>query len=211
MRLYADNGERTLALKQYQTCCDVLAADLGVVPEPKTEKLAQAIRTGAESATEDTGSDPGARATEPEALSLPDIPSIAVLPFTNLSTEPEQEYFADGIADDIITTLSKIPKLFIVARDSTFTYRGQSIDVKQVGREQGVRYVGAGHRPVDRRHLGPSSLGRALRLHTRRHLQSAGRHNKKGDDRVTSSVNRGRSSSGLVERNVEHRSLGENH
>jgi adenylate cyclase len=141
MRLYADNGERTLALKQYQTCCDVLAADLGVVPEPKTEKLAQAIRTGAESATEDTGSDPGARATEPEALSLPDIPSIAVLPFTNLSTEPEQEYFADGIADDIITTLSKIPKLFIVARDSTFTYRGQSIDVKQVGREQGVRYV----------------------------------------------------------------------
>ena len=75
------------------------------------------------------------------SLELPDKPSIAVLPFTNMSGDSEQEYFADGISEDIITELSKISKLFVVARNSTFTYKGQAVDVKQVGREQGVRYV----------------------------------------------------------------------
>ena len=74
-------------------------------------------------------------------LPLPDKPSIAVLPFTNMSGDPEQEYFADGISEDIITALSKISKLFVVARNSTFTYKGRAVDVKQVGREQGVRYI----------------------------------------------------------------------
>ena len=76
-----------------------------------------------------------------EPLSLPDKPSIAVLPFENMSGDPEQEYFADGITEDIITALSKITNLFIVARNSTFTYKGQAVDVRRVGREQGVRYV----------------------------------------------------------------------
>ncbi|MCH9049662.1 MAG: adenylate/guanylate cyclase domain-containing protein [Proteobacteria bacterium] len=76
-----------------------------------------------------------------EPLPLPDKPSIAVLPFTNISCDPEQEYFSDGITEDIITALSKIKKLFVVARNSTFTYKGQAVDVKRVGREQGVRYV----------------------------------------------------------------------
>lgn len=74
-------------------------------------------------------------------LSLPDKPSIAVLPFVNMSTDPEQEYFSDGITEDIITALSKISSLLVVARNSTFTYKGRAVDVKQVGREQGVRYV----------------------------------------------------------------------
>jgi adenylate cyclase len=74
-------------------------------------------------------------------LELPDNPSIAVLPFTNMSGDPEQEFFSDGITEDIITALSKIPKLFVVARNSTFTYKGRAVDVKQVGREQGVRYL----------------------------------------------------------------------
>jgi adenylate cyclase len=74
-------------------------------------------------------------------LELPDKPSIAVLPFTNMSGDPEQEFFSDGITEDIITALSKIPKLFVVARNSTFTYKGHAVDVKQVGREQGVRYL----------------------------------------------------------------------
>jgi TolB-like protein len=74
-------------------------------------------------------------------LSLPDKPSIAILPFTNLSDDPEQAYFSDGISEDIITALSKVSKLFVVARNSTFTYRGRAVDVKQVGREQGVKYV----------------------------------------------------------------------
>jgi adenylate cyclase len=74
-------------------------------------------------------------------LPLPDKPSIAILPFTNLSGDPEQEYFSDGISEDIITALSKVSKLFVVARNSTFTYKGRAVDVKQVGREQGVQYV----------------------------------------------------------------------
>ena len=74
-------------------------------------------------------------------LSLPESPSIAVLPFTNMSGDPEQEFFSDGITEDIITTLSKIPTLLVIARNSTFTYKGAAIDVKQVSREQGVRYV----------------------------------------------------------------------
>jgi adenylate cyclase len=77
----------------------------------------------------------------PTTLPLPDKPSIAVLPFTNMSGEPEQEFFADGIAEDIITALSRYPSLFVIARNSSFTYKGRSVDVKQVGRELGVRYV----------------------------------------------------------------------
>jgi len=75
------------------------------------------------------------------ALTLPDKPSIAVLPFQNMSGDPEQEYFADGMVEEIITALSRIRWLFVIARNSTFTYKGRSIDVKQVGRELGVRYV----------------------------------------------------------------------
>src|ERR1700722_15267144 len=74
-------------------------------------------------------------------LSLPDKPSIAVLPFQNISGDPEQEYFADGIVEDIITGLSRTKSLFVIARNSSFTYKGRSFDVGQVGRELGVRYV----------------------------------------------------------------------
>ena len=74
-------------------------------------------------------------------LPLPDKPSIAVLPFANMSGDPEQEYFADGMVEEIITALSRIRWLFVIARNSSFTYKGQAVDVKQVGRELGVRYV----------------------------------------------------------------------
>jgi len=75
------------------------------------------------------------------SLPLPDKPSIAVLPFTNLSGDPEQDYFADGVVEDIITGLSRIKWIFVIARNSSFAYRGKAIDVKQVGRELGVRYI----------------------------------------------------------------------
>ena len=78
-------------------------------------------------------------ATEP--LALPDRPSIAVLPFTNMSGDPARDYFADGMTEDIITELSRFRWLFVIARNSTFTYRDRAVDVKQVGRELGVRYV----------------------------------------------------------------------
>jgi adenylate cyclase len=74
-------------------------------------------------------------------LPLPDKPSIAVLPFANMSGDPEQEYFADGMVEEIITALSRLRRLFVIARNSSFTYKGQAIDVKRVGRELGVRYV----------------------------------------------------------------------
>src|SRR5438105_2157158 len=79
-------------------------------------------------------------AAQPQ-LALPDKPSVAVLPFTNMSGDPEQEFVSDGVAEDVITALSRYPSLFVIARNSSFTYKGRTVDVKQVGRELGVRYV----------------------------------------------------------------------
>jgi adenylate cyclase len=88
----------------------------------------------------------------PDMLSLPNKPSIAVLAFTNMSGDPEQEYFSDGIADDIITELSRISSFFVIARNSSFAYKGRSVDVRQVARELGVRYIleGSVRRRADR-------------------------------------------------------------
>src|SRR5205823_6607882 len=76
-----------------------------------------------------------------QPLALPDKPSIAVLPFENMSGDPEQGYFADGMVEEIITALSRFRSLFVIARNSSFTYKGKAVDIKQVGRELGVRYV----------------------------------------------------------------------
>jgi adenylate cyclase len=75
------------------------------------------------------------------SLPLPDNPSIAVLPFANMSGDPEQEYFSDGMSEDIITSLSQLPNIFVIARNSSFTYRGKSVNVQQVSRELGVKYI----------------------------------------------------------------------
>jgi TolB-like protein len=83
----------------------------------------------------------GAAQSGRPALPLPDKPSIAVLPFQNMSGDPEQEYFADGIVEEIITALSRFRQLFVIARNSSFTYKGRAVDVKHVGRELGVRYL----------------------------------------------------------------------
>src|SRR5258705_6554290 len=83
----------------------------------------------------------GTSSIHPQALPLPDKPSIAVLPFQNMSGDPEQEYFADGMVEDIITGLSRSKSLFVIARSSSFTYKGKAVDIKQIGRELGVRYV----------------------------------------------------------------------
>ena len=95
---------------------------------------------------------PGRSAEAAKPPALPDKPSIAVLPFQNMSSDPEQEYFADGIVEDIITALSRYHALFVIARNSSFTYKGRAVDVKQVGRELGVRYVleGSVRRVLDR-------------------------------------------------------------
>jgi adenylate cyclase len=112
---------------------DLAFEDIG---EQKLKNIARPVRayrvvTATSPAMPQPGSDPP----------LPDKPSIAVLPFANLSGDPEQEYFVDGMVEEIITALSRIRWLFVIARNSSFTYKGQAIDVKQVGRELGVRYV----------------------------------------------------------------------
>ncbi len=98
-------------------------------------------------------------------FTIPDYPSIAVLPFTVMSADPEQEFFSDGISEDIITALSKISRILVVARNSTFTYKGKAVDVKQVSREQGVRYVleGSVRKAGDRRACHRDSRGRGGR------------------------------------------------
>jgi TolB-like protein len=130
-------GERDQALRHYEACRRALKEELDVEPESETVRLYEVLsgRTG--------------RAEAPTAVAfvggsvidIRDKPTIAVLPFTNMSGDPAQEFFSDGVSEDIITALSKLSKLFVVARNSTFIYKGRAIDVRQVGREQGVRYV----------------------------------------------------------------------
>lgn len=88
-----------------------------------------------------TGNSPNETIPQTSPLALPDKPSVAVLPFTNLSGDPEQEYFAEGMVEDIVAGLSRIKWLFVIARRSSFTYKGKDLDVKQIGRELGVRYL----------------------------------------------------------------------
>ncbi len=117
-----DNGTRQAIIRTYNRRGYQFVADVNENPE-----------------NED--SDSGYLPTAQDILSLPDKPSIAVLPFANLSGDSTQEHFADGLTDEIITALSRIPGLFVIANNSVMTYKGRAVDVRQVGREQGVRYV----------------------------------------------------------------------
>jgi len=98
---------------------------------------------------------------------LPDKPSIAVLPFANFSGDPEQGYFADGMVDEVITALSRIPWLFVIARTSTFSYRDKAVDIRQVGYELGVRYVleGSVRREADRVRIMPQLIDASTGAH----------------------------------------------
>ena len=109
--------------------------DLG---EQRVKNIARPVRVYR---VRDIGTSDHPSSLAQSSLPLPDKPSVAVLPFTNMSADPEQEFFADGIAEDAITALSRYPSLFVIARNSCFTYKGRAVDVKQVGRELGVRYV----------------------------------------------------------------------
>jgi TolB-like protein/regulator of sirC expression with transglutaminase-like and TPR domain len=136
MRLYAEKGKRAQALKQYQTLETVLRSEIDAEPDVNTRSLYEEIQSN-ESQIPTSGKPDSAEA----APALPDIPSVAVLPFENLSGESEQEYFSDGITDDLITALSNVRAFFVIDRGSSFTYKGRAVDVKEVGRELGVHYV----------------------------------------------------------------------
>ena len=110
--------------------------------EQQVKNIARPVRVHRVVLGERPGSsEPAMGRSNKPSLALPDKPSIAVLPFQNMSGDPEQEYFADGMVEEITTALSRIRWLFVIARNSSFTYKGRSVDVKQVGRELGVRYV----------------------------------------------------------------------
>jgi TolB-like protein len=150
MQAYSEAGENALALQHYAVCCELLEAELGIAPGHEIEALRQRILAEASNAaparvTGDSGNRnelrPNDESLVPKAPPLPEKPSIAVLPFANLSGYREQEYFADGMVEEIITALSRFRQLFVIARNSSFTYKGRAVDVKQVGSELGVRYV----------------------------------------------------------------------
>jgi len=115
--------------------------DLGEQQVKNIARPVRVYRVGPRPSRPPAGETPAVQPGTPPALPLPDKPSIAVLPFANMSGDPEQEYFADGMVEEIITALSRIRWLFVIARNSSFTYKGQAIDVKQIGRELGVRYL----------------------------------------------------------------------
>ena len=151
MELYAAQGRHAAALRQYEQLRETLARELDTRPEPETDALVRRIR--------DDRRGPGRPVVEPLSVDsdgrmpaearpspdppppVPETPSIVVLPFQNLSADPEQEYFSDGIVEEITTALSRFRSLFVISRNSAFTYKGRAVDVRQVGRELGVRYL----------------------------------------------------------------------
>jgi TolB-like protein/Tfp pilus assembly protein PilF len=141
MRLYAEVGDIAAALRQYDTCRATLKRELDIAPSPETEVLHRQIR--GQSTMRPGGDRAAVSATDTPQPSTASTskPSVAVLPFRNLSGDPEQQYFSDGITEDIITELSRFHSLFVIARHSSFQFRDKTMDVKETGRELGVEYV----------------------------------------------------------------------
>lgn len=139
----ADPGGILISAKVHSEVEGKIGATFDDRGEQQVKNIARSVRAyavgvvGVSSTRTDTLSTVGAS----KPLPLPDKPSIAVLPFQNMSGDPEQEYFADGMVEEIITALSRFKSLFVIARNSSFTYKGRAVDVKQVGRELGVRYL----------------------------------------------------------------------
>jgi len=140
----AEPGGICISSFAYEQVRGKVAVDFDDLGEQRLKNIARPVRVYATKSSGHTGKTASMAFSQPEALKplpLPDKPSIAVLPFQNMSGDPEQEYFSDGIVEDIITALSRFKSLFVIARNSSFTYKRKPIDVKQVGRELGVRYV----------------------------------------------------------------------
>ena len=131
----SDDAYRQIRSKIEIACDDLGPQTLKNIAEPMR---AWRVRLGGQGTAT---AQPAPHARQALALALPEKPSIAVLPFQNMSGDAEQDYFADGMVEEIITALSRFKSLFVIARNSSFTYKGKAVDVKQVGRELGVRYV----------------------------------------------------------------------
>ena len=166
----ATPGAICLSEDTYKQIKGKLEIDVSDMGEQQLKNIAQSLRV--------YGVRPDVVQTRP-ALALPDKPSVAVLPFQNMSGDPEQDYFVDGMVEDIITGLSRIKWLFVIARNSTFTYKGRAVDVKQVGRELGVRYIleGSVRKVADRVRI----TGQLIDVGTGAHVW-AERYDRKSDD-----------------------------
>ena len=142
-------GDRGSAERHFEALTKRLRDELDVAPEDETRAMLEAAAASAADiegpirayAVGRQSDAPGAAAFSNSSQPLPDKPSIAVLPFQNMSGDAEQEYFADGIAEDVLTTLSKIQELLVIARNSSFVFKGQARDVREIGRRLGARYV----------------------------------------------------------------------
>jgi adenylate cyclase len=142
LQTLADPGAVCISGATYDQVRKVLPmtfVDLGVQQVKNIQEPIRAYKVGTPSETREAAPARVAEADSPP--SIPDRPSIAVLPFQNLSGDPEQEYFADGMVEEIITALSRFKSLFVIARNSSFTFKGKAVDIKEVGRRLGVRYV----------------------------------------------------------------------
>ena len=134
MRLFAAQGRHDAALAQFEKCRQVLESQLGVQPQPETLELQRAIKSQRREKVSPTPP------PEPPPAPIGKV-SISVLPFTNLTSDPEQEFFADGITEDIIGALSRIGDLFVISRSTSFVYKGRSVSARDAARELGVRHV----------------------------------------------------------------------
>ncbi len=147
MQALAASGRTAEALRKYEQFAALLKRELDAKPDTRTSALAARVRT---SATAVTMQGDVQKAIEPSGANHPaDRPAIAVLPFTNMSGAADQDHYADGIVEDIITSLSRMRWLMVIARNSSFTFKGKAVDIKQVGRELGARYVVEGSVRID--------------------------------------------------------------
>ena len=155
MQAYSAAGENALALRQYEKCRDILKQELNIEPAKETQELRERIVGGIQvnsvsaPKTENVSADPLYLSTlsslgqnvRSGMMAKPAKDSIAVLPFANISGEPSQEFFTDGLTEDIITDLSNAPGLFVIARNSTLAYKGRPTDVRQIAHDLGVNYI----------------------------------------------------------------------
>jgi TolB-like protein len=151
MGLYMAQGRHDVALNQFEHCRRELDEQLNVQPEKATLDMVMDIRSRRRVMADEDGGNAAPIQTKHTAADqetpaipsapLPDKPSIAVLPFTNMSADPEQEFFSDGISEDIITELSRFAELFVIARNSSFMFKGAALDIREIGIKLGVRYL----------------------------------------------------------------------
>ena len=155
MQAYSDAGENGLALKQYEKCRELLSRELNIEPAKETQELRERIGRGGgvvgtfAPAAGKVSADPLylntlaslGQTVRSKVMATSAKDSIAVLPFTNISGEPAQEFFTDGLTEDIITDLSNVPGLFVIARNSTLAYKGKPTDVRQIAHDLGVTYI----------------------------------------------------------------------